>query len=652
MTSLSHTDPDITQFEIVPIDESQDNKSKNFLGYYVTSTAPINAEDEPVLPNTSVKAQIREMAQYLIESKEPQLIVAIHGYATKRSEAEARHRKIYNYATSICEPKNYVFLGYRWPSENPFKDDPDPKTRKSISFPEKLQYALQSLPTLLIGILISGLILSLIATLLLVIGQGYGLTIPLLLLFVGGFSIGSTLILLKLGDALHLLRVLPVGMLMVGLLLSAIATFKSGFLNPNLLLVPLLILFLTAFAILLALILLRLSTYLRDNYRATNFGVLDLVELIRQLDQAVFEAQLSKNIENQDITEEVLKKMHITREKWEAIDGNEKIELWKEITASTIKKIKLNFLGHSMGCFVVTNTIRILSDVFAPNSINKHPDSNIGRVFSLGRLILVAPDIPTETIMPRRANFLRSSLRRCEEAYVFTNEGDLALRLASTAANYFSFPAKTRFSGYRLGNLTVKHFDKQTDHCVRRLKDQDYGIVNEGTINEPYLHLEIRASNQEHRNLDELRSLKSVEKEKINSIGEVPVTDLFTYFDCTDYIDFQGELRESEQNQGKPKGVVSNALRQSALNLWDYASLSLAYFNFNRGSQGINVHGGYFDGKFSQKAMYQLAFLGFRGFLENLQPGCQISDQLNALSAECRKKQIQVVLSPWVMKRQ
>ncbi len=652
MTSLSHTDPDITQFEIVPIDESQDNKSKNFLGYYVTSTAPINAEDEPVLPNTSVKAQIREMAQYLIESKEPQLIVAIHGYATKRSEAEARHRKIYNYATSICEPKNYVFLGYRWPSENPFKDDPDPKTRKSISFPEKLQYALQSLPTLLIGILISGLILSLIATLLLVIGQGYGLAIPLLLLFVGGFSIGSTLILLKLGDALHLLRILPVGMLMVGLLLSAIATFKSGFLNPNLLLVPLLILFLTAFAILLALILLRLSTYLRDNYRATNFGVLDLVELIRQLDQAVFEAQLSKNIENQDITEEVLKKMHITREKWEAIDGNEKIELWKEITASTIKKIKLNFLGHSMGCFVVTNTIRILSDVFAPNSINKHPDSNIGRVFSLGRLILVAPDIPTETIMPRRANFLRSSLRRCEEAYVFTNEGDLALRLASTAANYFSFPAKTRFSGYRLGNLTVKHFDKQTDHCVRRLKDQDYGIVNEGTINEPYLHLEIRASNQEHRNLDELRSLKSVEKEKINSIGEVPVTDLFTYFDCTDYIDFQGELRESEQNQGKPKGVVSNALRQSALNLWDYASLSLAYFNFNRGSQGINVHGGYFDGKFSQKAMYQLAFLGFRGFLENLQPGCQISDQLNALSAECRKKQIQVVLSPWVMKRQ
>jgi len=164
------------------------------------------------------------------------------------------------------------------------------------------------------------------------------LTIPLLLLFVGGFSIGSTLILLKLGDALHLLRILPVGMLMVGLLLSAIATFKSGFLNPNLLLVPLLILFLTAFAILLALILLRLSTYLRDNYRATNFGVLDLVELIRQLDQAVFEAQLSKNIENQDITEEVLKKMHITREKWEAIDGNEKIELWKEITASTIKK--------------------------------------------------------------------------------------------------------------------------------------------------------------------------------------------------------------------------------------------------------------------------------------------------------------------------
>jgi len=326
MTSLSHTDPDITQFEIVPIDESQDNKTKNFLGYYVTSTAPINAEDEPVLPNTSVKAQIREMAQYLIESNEPQLIVAIHGYGTKRSDAEERHRKIYNYATSICEPKNYVFLGYRWPSENPLKDDPEPKTRKFISFPEKLQYALQSLPTLLIGILISGLILSIIATLLLVIGQVYGFAIPLLLLFIGVFSIVSTLILLKLGDALHLLPVLPVGMLIGGLLLSVIATFKAGFLNPNLLLVPLLVLFLTAFAILLALILLRLSTYLCDNYRATNFGVLDLVELIRQLDKAVFEAKL-KNLETQDITEELLKKMHITREKWEKIDGHDKIEL-------------------------------------------------------------------------------------------------------------------------------------------------------------------------------------------------------------------------------------------------------------------------------------------------------------------------------------
>ncbi|MGC8710875.1 MAG: alpha/beta hydrolase [Leptodesmis sp.] len=173
-------------------------------------------------------------------------------------------------------------------------------------------------------------------------------------------------------------------------------------------------------SIILALILLRLSTYFRDNYRATNYGVPDLVELIRQLDLAVVQMRQSKGRPTNE------------------------------------PRIKLSFIGHSMGCFVVTNTIRILSDVFDPPSINKTPTAEIGNVFCLERLILVAPDIPVETVIPRRANFLRASLRRCQEAYIFASEGDLAVRLASTAANYFSFPARTKFSGYRLGNLTVQ----------------------------------------------------------------------------------------------------------------------------------------------------------------------------------------------------
>ncbi|MHC5827429.1 MAG: alpha/beta hydrolase, partial [Nostoc sp.] len=97
-------------------------------------------------------------------------------------------------------------------------------------------------------------------------------------------------------------------------------------------------------SIILTLIILRISTYFRDTYRAVNYGVTDLVELIRQLDVTV---KLPPN-----------------------------------------KRIKLSFISHSMGCFVVTDVIRILSDVFDVKSINKEPDSDIGNVFRLGRLVL------------------------------------------------------------------------------------------------------------------------------------------------------------------------------------------------------------------------------------------------------------------------
>ncbi|MHC5733162.1 MAG: alpha/beta hydrolase, partial [Nostoc sp.] len=76
----------------------------------------------------------------------------------------------------------------------------------------------------------------------------------------------------------------------------------------------------------MTLIILRISTYFRDTYRAVNYGVIDLVEFIRQLDARV---KLSHN-----------------------------------------KRIKLSFISHSMGCFVVTDVIRILSDVFDVESIN------------------------------------------------------------------------------------------------------------------------------------------------------------------------------------------------------------------------------------------------------------------------------------------
>lgn len=553
MATPDHSTPDITQFDISLIDES--DASPRVPGYYINSTAAINIEDNPLTTNNArVIARIRAIADFLIASNEPQIVISIHGYGTQRADAQRRYQKMHNHAKATCKPQSTVFLGYLWPSEKP-TGDPSLGT----SFQTKLRDALNALPILLSGIVSSSFVLSVI----------------------------------------------------VAILLFSTSRF-------NALLTPILILLVLSFTIVLTLILLRLSTYFRDHYRATNYGVLDLVELIRQLDQAI----------------------------------SEKLAL--KAPLSKDRRIKLSFIGHSMGCFIVTNTIRILSDVFDTGSIAQNPPSDIGRVFSLGRLILVAPDIPAESIMPRRANFLRSSLRRCEEAYVFSNEGDLALRLASTAANYFSFPARERSSGYRLGNVTAKHFSNENDHTNRSLKADAYGIINvrNEQLEPPFRWLEVRASDREHQSLEELRDGK-VQTEKISSFQGDVIADVFTYFDCTDYVDFQDDLKEPER-ANQPRGVVSFALRKAALNLWDYASLNVSYFKQSLGFGGINVHGGYFSGIWSQQVIYGLAFLGFQQFLLTLPPQAtasssspdELKQRLNELSIQCQQKGMQVVLSP------
>ena len=563
MAKPNYSTPDITQFDINLIDDP--TASDKVPGYYISSTAAINIEDNPLPTDTTlVAARINAIADYLIASSEPQVVVSIHGYGTQRADAQQRYQKIHKHAAAVCKPHTSVFLGYLWPSEKPTGDP-----ALGSSFPTKLGDAVNALPILLSGIISGSSIISLIAAILLVRTDDF-----------------------------------------------------------NAFLTPILIASVLTFSIVLVLILLRLSTYFRDNYRATNYGVLDLVELVRQLDLAI----------------------------------TEKLQLNGSLSKE--QRIKLSFIGHSMGCFVVTNTIRILSDVFDPGSIAQNPSADIGRVFSLGRLILVAPDIPTESIMPRRANFLRSSLRRCEEAYVFSNEGDLALRLASTTANYFSFPARKRSSGYRLGNISVRHFKGETDHQKRTLRPENYGIVNlkNGKPELPSQWLELRASDREHQTLEELRDNK-VQTEKIAAAQGVVVADLFTYFDCTDYVDFQDDLKPSEANN-QPRGVVSFALRKAALNLWDYIWLNLSYFKQSSGKGGVNVHGGYFSGRWSQQLIYGLAFLGFQTFLlsspwetpsdthapdtvhpDVVQPDV-MKQRLNQLAAQCQQKGIQVVLAP------
>ena len=564
MTAPTSDIPEITQFDIKPIIEAAD-ANPAVRGYYVISTAAINIEDNPLEVQPSVIDSIHSIADYLISSPEPQIVISIHGYGTQRCDAEARYRKIYRHATNICQsPQTTVFLGYCWPSEKPTGDRSAPtgdRPSTDSSFGTKVSDAFAALPVLLFWLFWGGLVSSFAIAILLVTTNGLDWLLTLLL-------IGSVILT----------------------------------------------------SVLFTLILLRLSAYFRDHYRATNYGVADLVDIIRQLDLAVSTKRAQQQQQQQ---------------------------------SSEAPRIKLSFLGHSMGCFVVTTAMRVLADVFTADAVKHDPSVNIGHVFQLERLILVAPDIPAESIMPRRANFLRSSLRRCKEAYVFTNEGDLALRLASTAANYFSFPARKRSSGYRLGNVTAKHFENKSDCQNRLLQDNDYGVINlkHGVLEPPFECLDLRASDREHQTLLELRG-GVVQTEHLKDVPKgIVVADLFTYFDCTDYVDFQDELKDFEQAT-QPRGVVSFAAKKAALNLIDYVRLNISYFKQSLGHGGVNVHGGYFNGAWSQQVMYGLVFLGFRRFLLSLPESASddranvMEQKLNAFAKHCQQKGMQVVLAP------
>ena len=175
----------------------------------------------------------------------------------------------------------------------------------------------------------------------------------------------------------------------------------------------------------LAAALLRTIVYFRDTFRATNYGAPDLVQIIRAIDGEIIKQRGQSGATND---------------------------------------VQLSFIGHSMGGFVVTNTIRVLSDVFLKpvqnlSDYGAHapapPSPNIGNVFCLKRFVLASPDIPAEALLSNRGNFLASALARFDEAYLFSNEGDEVLRQISTLANYFVFPTKSRNYGFRLGNVEI-----------------------------------------------------------------------------------------------------------------------------------------------------------------------------------------------------
>ncbi len=673
------------------------NQPQKVPSFFIRSTAPINIEDDEQLTDETLPT-MGDVIEALYQNSQANtsytgLVIQIHGYNTGVQSAVLDDGKPggqnYDYVNvqkgkrvgivdyiykdwknvsyflnqsdpAIFEKSNsFVYLGYRWPSE---------------SVPSDLYTAATALPIILKLLFRSGLILGLIGLVLLILLPS------------------------AIADALNAILTIA------GVALAAIVG---------------------------SLFILRIIVYFRDSYRATNFGVPDLVEFIRQLDlglvkrkinDPLFEAVKQTAGQGIEIAPAILDKA--VRKTWEVIENQSDLlanrqddtfgallpqlkqgtlaqlddAIFFKIYASFVAapkpsyttqefdeaasywnqektRIRLTFIGHSMGGFVTTQVIRILSDAFDPKaigdrtSLEKLPASVIGRVFCLGRLVLVSPDIQLKTIISGRTNFLRSSLRRFEEAYLFSNEGDLALRLASTAANYFSFPASTRSQGFRLGNVSVN------------LPDQNvYGIVNleqlaSGKVDHLLQYIGVQTLEREDRSLRVAAHRKQEGQEDNESLATAKpdpesIADLFTYFDCTEYRDLTTYYKRDNQEMNV---LICNGQR-SPLKFWSYVKLLKAYVDFSKNpAVGVDVHGGYFYGHFSKLLIYRLAFLGFQGLLDSIitqspeefdlkAPSNEFQDRLNQarqlplqdrrqaalkyLSWICEQKRIQVAASP------
>jgi hypothetical protein len=566
-----------TAAKIVDLDDTSGTEGA-VPGYFVMSSAPPNIEDaEEASDRIQQQARqgINDIANHLYAmmaaspTGDAELLITVHGYNTSLDGVQAWYKNIFKYANRYDPTISGV-------PNRVFVGYRWPSENVALSRLDKVGEALAALPPLPRDLLLTGAVCALA---LLVLELWSSLQES-----VWGF-------LVSLGLAL---------LMALGLLMAA-------------------------------LLVLRLVVYFRDSYRADNFGVLDLVELLRQVDQAIVRRTAADLFPQTKTEQEHQDALIKAREYWQQKRHRQ--------------RVKLSFIGHSMGGFVVTNVIRILSDVFDSRSIDKQPPSDVGDVYRLERLILASPDIPVLTIVSSRANFLSSSLRRFSESYLFSNEGDIALRIASTAANYIAFPSRTQARGYRLGNVALQNKTGST---------QDYGLVNLESLDRDFpvelsVGEAIAKSNQnvmdnlfltyerfQARGVVTLGELFEVQSRRDKS--RATVADFFTYFDCTDYTDIKYNL-ETNYCTPQPVGVLTRALGKSALKPWDYFWLTLDY---GRGKR--DVHGGYFEGQFSQQLMYRLAFLGFSGLLDTLDGDRQVA--LSQLHLQCQQLKIQGYLSP------
>ncbi|QOZ28700.1 PASTA domain-containing protein [Bradyrhizobium sp. CCBAU 51753] len=521
--------------------------------YFIESTAPYNVDDTQSPESKERKAAasrvqkidsdeaIKQIAARLLAGSRPNLVVMVHGF----NNPEPAVLKMYTSAAlavdrdqAINGGQGLVCVGYRWPSER-------------MGMPWRGTW--DALPTLPTWILYFGALVVLF-------------TFPLFYftsetrqwwIDVFRYVWNPT--------AVHFITLL--GWTIAGLVLMTV--------------------------------LLRTIVYFRDHYRASNYGVPDLIQVISVIDAEI---------------------MRQHRQSGEA---------------SPPPSVELSFIGHSMGAFVVTNAIRALSDVFAvpAQSLNSYgaaatdeaPRHGIGRAFQLKRFVLASPDIPAETLLSSRSNFLASALSRFDEAYLFSNEGDAVLRQISTLANYFVFPTKSKNHGFRLGNVEIL--------------SRNFGLIDVGGAD--FLRV-LRIGNRTLQQLyDDLEDAKA-QRQPTQQLGpeQAPLPQRFTYFDCTDYVDIDDPNEADKQGNRRPLLTFAKWKKrddaEAQLRWYSHLWLLIVYV-FNQ--QKPNVHGGYFEGQLSQQLIYRLACLGYGGTVAAYggEP---------ALGKVCEEKQIRMLVSP------
>lgn len=340
--------------------------------------------------------------------------------------------------------------------------------------------------------------------------------------------------------------------------------------------------FLILAGMVLCLIFLRLVIYFRDRDRAANYGVFDAVDLVRWLQVILEEIILEKSANSEQAKEEL------------------------KSGSGYFGRANLSFIAHSTGCFVATHTIRVLSDVFDSNALERWKKSspngpfetdpkstespeedkkiqNLGTLLSLKTLVIASPDIPVWAITTGRSNFLKSCLRRFKEVYLFTNDADMVIRIASTAANYFIFPSNSRVGGYRLGNLTITQV-------------RTYGLLDLGN------------------DAIGIRGLTHNIPLKDKPFDcEVDISKSFTIVDCTDYKD---KLVGSDSSASSSRRLSAFTANNSVMTFLNYIFTAVMHlFSFSK----LDSHGGYFKGKFCRDLIYSLALYGKEKTMEKSQ---------------------------------